>query len=611
MATAIQEAMSEPLTAAGLTCELVQSFSRLQELSSDWERLWRNDSKAEVFQNFAWARAWWQAYGERLSLCTVVVSEGHRVIGIVPLARDGQTIVFIGGSQADYCDMVCEENKSAEVLSAALQELLQVPGWRNCCLQNLKPEGRVLSCWRTLLGRRFYPQVVPGQECKTILLEGNREIFDSLLAKDHTRRRLNKLRKAGSLTFRHIETKAEALTQLDQFFLHQIRRRAIAGKTSSSETPEFCQLLRNLVNGFDLTDSLRFGVLELNGRPLAWHFSFYANGKFLFYQQTFDIEAWDYAPGEVLIHELLRYGRENVSREFDFGSGNEPFKARFTTHVRRTYSMYVERPGFQGAMRYFLRFSAIPLLRIGQRVSDKAKHYPTTFRAFRSARLWLDGFLIRVRRKKQKETLMAWGQRAAEEFLHIAHLGKEEIGLFLLGDENEALTRDSNFSLATREAGFVDLVDLSYQCPEILAAVDLPRYKLRLKSGDRIFTVWQDERPALLAWVGTRRLDEVLPLATARLAPPSGPLMLLYEYWVLTDLPNPSQHCELLRAVSQEARRKNLALGVCCPQTSTLLRNELEHHGFQQRYRLMRKRMRRSFQINCVPLDRHSGRVQS
>ena len=71
-----------------------------------------------------------------------------------------------------------------------------------------------------------------------------------------------------------------------------------------------------------------FEVLELDGRPFAWHFSFLVNGKFLLYQHTFDLDSWDYAPGEVLLSHLLQFAQEHVTREFDFGSGDEAYKPR-------------------------------------------------------------------------------------------------------------------------------------------------------------------------------------------------------------------------------------------------------------------------------------------
>ena len=257
----------------------------------------------------------------------------------------------------------------------------------------------------------------------------------SLLGKNHTKRRLNKLRRGGTLTFRHIETKAEAQSQLSEFFRHQMRRRALAGKRSSA--PEFNIFLRNLVDELDLTKELRFGVLALNGRPLAWHFSFQVNGKLVFYQQTFDVDAWDDSPGEVLTHKLLLYAQENVTRELDFARGDEPFKDRFTTDTQETYSLYVEPTGIQGQLRRVLRASAVPCLRLGRQAQRLAKRHDETLHRFRSIRLWASGVLARIRYHRHNKTLTAWAGNAGLRLFRSMRLGRAQIDVSLLGNRRE------------------------------------------------------------------------------------------------------------------------------------------------------------------------------
>jgi CelD/BcsL family acetyltransferase involved in cellulose biosynthesis len=324
------------ITGSALRCELITDFSRLEELSADWERLWLTDPEAEIFQSFPWACAWWRCYGGKVELRSLAVFEGERVIGIVPLVQDGDRILFLAGTQADYCDILCEDGRAAEVFAAALRTLLQLPGWKECALRNLKVGGRVFRQLTTLPKKlRQHLQTTPCEDCHTIMIDGNRDVLVSLLGKKHTKRRLNKLRKAGTLTFRHIETKAEAQVQLSDFFRHQVRSRALAGKQTSA--PLFAKFMRNLVDELDLTKELRFGVLALNGRPLAWHFSFHVNGKWVFYQQTFDVDAGDYSPGEVLIHKLLLYAQENVTRACVFGPGGVPVIVRVISVTQVKY----------------------------------------------------------------------------------------------------------------------------------------------------------------------------------------------------------------------------------------------------------------------------------
>ena len=67
-----------------LACEVVTDFRRLSELSTGWDRLWESDPESEFFQSFAWARAWWNSFGEGLKLFVPVVYEDGEVALILP-----------------------------------------------------------------------------------------------------------------------------------------------------------------------------------------------------------------------------------------------------------------------------------------------------------------------------------------------------------------------------------------------------------------------------------------------------------------------------------------------------------------------------------------------
>jgi CelD/BcsL family acetyltransferase involved in cellulose biosynthesis len=565
----------ERIAASKPHCELITNFSQLEKLSVDWERLWRADPDREIFQSFRWARAWWQSYGDKLSLRSLAVFEGERLIGILPLVQDGEQIVFLGGSQADYSTLVCENDRAAEVFEAALDTLLKLADWKECVLSSLKLDGQILKQLATLPKRlRCHLQKVYVDDCYTILLSENRDALASLLGKHHTKRRLNKLRKAGALTFRHIESKAEAQVQLSEFLRHQTQARALAGK--SRIPPEFCSFLRNLISELDLTRELRFGVLELNDRPLAWHLSFHLNDKLLFYQQTFDVDSWDYSPGEVLVHELLRYVKENAIREFDFAHGAEPYKNRFTTHRRKSYSLYIERDSVRGRIRRILRAGAIPWILLGRHAIRLAKNDDKTFRRLRSVRMWLAGVLSRVRYYRKKRALTRWAVSGLMRLPRSIRFSKSPIHFFppdwLSGKPGVSVV--SNSILRVGEGHLGDLVDISLRHPELVVPSDLARYRRRLKKGDRVYFVKDGEQLVMFAWTAISRSDDVRCADANHSSPANAPLLLLEECTAVSKLPERVHYRELLCTLLKEAEKRRAALGVCC--WDPVLRSELE-----------------------------------
>src|ERR1051326_3135282 len=110
-------------------------------------------------------------------------------------------------------------------------------------------------------------------------------------------------------------------------------------------------LIRMVSSDLNPARELRFGVLELNGTPLAWSLGFQLQGKYAYYQQTFDIDSEEYGPGEILLYFIFQYASERVSREIDFLRGDEFFKRRFATHFKEILTLRIERPGVRGWSR--------------------------------------------------------------------------------------------------------------------------------------------------------------------------------------------------------------------------------------------------------------------
>jgi CelD/BcsL family acetyltransferase involved in cellulose biosynthesis len=580
---------------SALRCEVVSDFRELEKVSLDWERLWKSDERAEIFQTFSWARAWWQAYGNDFALCCPIVFEGNKIVGILPLVKRGRTIQFLGIPEADYTDLLCEQGREKEVLTVALESLFQsVEHWDECILQHLAKDGRVVRHWQELprdLRRRM--KLVPAGRYKTIFLEENREeIFSSLLGKHHTRRRNNKLKKAGQVTLRRLSTPAEAQQHLDYFFVHHVRRCALLGRESTCARPEFQQLLRVIVEELDASGRLHFEVLELDGRPFAWHFSFLVNGKFLLYQHTFDLDSWDYAPGEVLLSHLFQFAQENVAREFDFGSGDEAYKSRFARHSRETFSLYVEPSGLKGNLRGLVRASQSYFYPALSHLQEKAKTHRGTFRLLRWIRISTSGLMSRIRQARKEGTLLQYGFRWTAQMFHNIVWGKEELDVFpwerFAGPERGPVSDcagDDDVEITTGRFG--DLVDLTTERADAVAAIELPEFRQRLKRGDRLYIGRKAARVVLLAWTSTHA-DDALSSKVSGFVAPDRPALVMYGGWTLAGMSDSALYRKLASVLRLEAANKKLDLLIRSRGDQAALRTELEHQGFLPGCRIVR-----------------------
>lgn len=473
-----------------LACEVVREFPALERLSADWQRLWQADPVAEIFQSFAWNRAWWRAYGKGLQLRCIVVRRRGVLVGLLPLVRHNFTLRFLGAPQADYGDILAEEDSAGPVLAAALSTLFTLPDWKECVLEHLSGHSRLVrNLEKVSPGLRSKLYLVADGQAPTILVDREPGVLAELAAKKHLRRHETKLAKTADISFRFLETRTEIRRHLPSFFQHQIRRRILHGQQSSCLQPEFSSFLENLVEELDPAGQLRFGILEWDGRPLAYHIGFLANGKFTMYQQAFDVDLWDCSPGEVLLRNLFLYADQAVSREFDFSVGEEPYKARFANHFKPNFTLYAVPPSFAGQLRRSYR--AIDG-RLGAwqrtfRVAVRAN--PRAFQIVKQARRWTG-----EARARMWSRLSPWARPVRAE------AAAADV-------RRDSWERDNAVELT--KAKLSDLADLYRELPAFHLSSRLAEYRARLRQGHAVYILRVRGVPTVIAWTASTGSDEI------------------------------------------------------------------------------------------------------
>jgi len=574
-----------------LRCEVVRDFNRLKELSSDWSRLWKADPKAEIFQSPEWAIAWWRSFGGHNSLCSIVVYEGDEVIGILPLVLRHERIHFLGTPDADYADIVCSEERAPYVLAAALESLSDsVTGWKECVLEHLSEKSRVARYYQHLprsLGARLY--CVPTEQYQIIASrDTNDRAFDSLLGKHHTRRRRNKLQKAGETRFHYYETAEEAESHLSDFFRHHVRRFAATGRQSRCASPDFQQFLRSLVEELGPAQGLRFGALELDGRPLAWYFGFEANSKFLLYQHTFDLDASDFTPGELLLWNLLAYAKDRSIREFDFGTGDELYKSRFSTEQRKTFSMFFEPRRLGGRIRGLRRGfqSALQPLRGQLRQATRNR---TTMRAFRAARMWTMGTIAGIQRADRRGVLAQYTRHFLNKLIQDAVWSQQSMDVFAtdaLCPQFAPIAGNGSSHLEIDRLLFGDLVELAWEHPDVLLPSDLPRCRKRLKTGDRAYVARNQSGLVMMCWTSTTVAGAVAPGAGV---PADSPVTLIDEAWsARNNAVIPAYQLLLSSLATEECSSPTASAPAYWGSNQPQLRNVLRRQGYAPRFKITR-----------------------
>ena len=334
----------------------IRSFEELAALGSEWSDLLQRAHAFTPFQTFEWHASWWRVFGADFELLALCAEEDGRLIGLAPLMLTDRRLFgrrlrvahFIGLYQSDYCDVIVEESRP-QALELMLGWLADHPqAWDALDLRNFEGGSATLPLVQEFFAARGCLVEQRHWNQAPTYMFGDRPADEELLKKKSLRRHYNYFQRQGRLEFEHYTAEEDIVGHLEGFFQQHIER------WGQTETPsQFLQerpraFCREVVRALAPTGYLRFAVVSLDDRPIAFHLGFECDGRFIWYKPTFDAALARHSPGEVLIKFLLEEASRRGLLEFDFGPGEEGFKQRFSNYSRSICSAHVYRDRLAG-----------------------------------------------------------------------------------------------------------------------------------------------------------------------------------------------------------------------------------------------------------------------
>ena len=563
--------------------EIVSDFDRLSALAQDWERLRLSGRRPDVFMSFPFARAGWRAYADR-QLHAVAMFAGDCLAGLLPLAAEGTTLRFIASPECDYNDFLAASDAAPDLLPAALAALFASPlPWDRCLLEGV-PTDSNLQFGLDRLSPSWEAHVVRSltSECPTLLLDNDRETqLQAILGNSRNRQVINRLRRKGVTSFRHIDDREEIRRHLPFFFKQHIQRWALAGVESQFLNPDRRSFFEALVDEID-TDILKFSVLSLGSRPIAYHLGFEFQGKFTFYKPTFDPDFWDDSPGTVLLLHLIDHARQSELKEFDFATGGEWYKSRFTNAVRHTSGYMLQRS---------------PARATAQRVSLAAKErleaWPKVDHLFRAGAMAARRLNNLIRQRgfpNGLTTLMRHCSRLilARDILLIYTLDRLAAPVPV---DASAPGGDVVLHLGTLS----ELAEVAARWPQDFGADRLRRTRDRLKQGDRLFLSLVQGETAHVAWLGVRNEIKAEAEVGEHCSLAIGQVAVIFDCWTRPDFRARGIYTATIRQVADLALLEQQRVVIFCRKTNTASRRGIEKAGFELKHRMGRIRLLRRF----------------
>lgn len=317
----------------GVRIRVLEGFDESGLGSERWNRLLAAGETNVVFLTWQWQRAWWETLGlGRLLL--IAAERAGDIVALAPLYAYGGMIYFIGTGDADYLDFI-GDTSDPEVLDAMLDTArCQVPDFAGFEFEPILKASRTaqrlvaaadrlrLSCREEWGSTAVAPALDLAGQPERAVAAANKK---SLLRHERA------LRREGALEVQHLHDGEAILPHLGEFFDQHISRWA------ATSTPSlFCReavrtFYTRLTSIAGQMGWLRFTRVDWQGRPIAFHFGFCYEGRYLWYKPSFAIDLARRSPGEALIRQLLLAAMGEGAHTFDFGLGDEAFKFRFAT----------------------------------------------------------------------------------------------------------------------------------------------------------------------------------------------------------------------------------------------------------------------------------------
>ena len=317
-----------------------------------------------MFRSWAWQRTWWKHFGAGKELRILAArDDAERLVGLAPLCLSGEgrvvpnrSLLFLGTERvsSEYLDIIVDPEAEDATAIALLSSVMELGNWQVLALTDLLPDATALRCWLPELRRRgFFVELKPCQECPYILLP--RSLVDLRQAMSHSlrgavSRAARKLSNSGYSYRQEVDPSALPNTLEHLYDLHAARW-AARNRPGNFVDERVRRFHRDLAPTLGPDGGMRLGILRNGPRVIGVLYALEQSGTVSYYQSGFDpslphpsLRSTTYSPGLVLIDAAIEDAIQRKQCEFDFLRGNEAYKRRWPTTLRRTWSVTAIRP---------------------------------------------------------------------------------------------------------------------------------------------------------------------------------------------------------------------------------------------------------------------------
>ena len=342
----------------GVTVEI---HGRIDAVAEGWEDLAERTNASPAFHP-GWFRAWCEAFGGR-GLELFAARDAGRIVGVLPVLREGRAVRSPTNWHTFSYGFLSEDADAARHLSEAL---LQTRG-NEIHLQFVDPSDPGVASVIDLARRRGYRVLFHDlQRSPYITLDGGWDEVERRLGRStrqEMRRRRRRLEERGTLSF-EIHDGAEGLEDLlvEGFAIEGSGWKERRGSAVRSD-PATEGFYRRLAEWARDRGWLRLAFLRLDGRPIAFDYSFEANGSYMNLKTGYEPAFSSYAPGLLLRADVVRRAFDIGLRTYEFLGADDPWKRPWASGYRERKRVLVFDRSLRGTAGWVVWRHGRPLAR--------------------------------------------------------------------------------------------------------------------------------------------------------------------------------------------------------------------------------------------------------
>jgi len=360
-----------------LSVRVVDTTEEFYNLKSIWTDVIANDTKASIFQSWAWQYGWWKNYAQGKSLRILLAEDNNSVCGILPMylaeyrlfrmipVRELRLIGTGGDTSPDYLGPIVLSAKEVEVNAVFADFINHSKDWDVVQLADLSSDYLLPSqLMQQLASSVGYSAFKNCAEICYAQLPATWDEYMLTLSKSrraHLRHCRKKFFTDASRKFylwKDLDGINGAMAHLKK--LHHMRWQGRADSFSFNSEPYIAfhnDLARTLLE----EDALRLYCLEADGVIIAMLYCYRWRGQIYYVQAGFDSAWHKYSPGMILLGHMMESAISEGNHTVDYLKGDHEYKKSLAKDTRATKALLLVKNSASG-LAYRLRRIILPAL---------------------------------------------------------------------------------------------------------------------------------------------------------------------------------------------------------------------------------------------------------